>query len=171
MMLPSGLLLNFLLAFIAFFGIVIGALLSMIAPEEVKPYKKQFRLMFSLLLSLLSYTLLSSFGIYYLISAVLAVVLFFVFQRYITESPPARTVVYNASALVIPASLGQGYAYIYSLIFLLLLGLPVATLVSEKYVRKDKLAKKASMFLEQLKKHVWFLPLALISIYIRLLLG
>jgi hypothetical protein len=171
MMLSYGLLQNSLLAFIAFLGILIGAVLSMIAPEEVRPYSRQFRILFAVLLSLLAYTLLSSLGMFYIISAFIAIILFFTFHRYISGSIRARTIAYNASALLLGATLGMDYAYIYSLIFLLLLGLAEATLVSGKYISKDRLPKKASMLSEQLRRHVLFLPLALVSIYIRLMLG
>lgn len=145
----------FLTLIICFLGLFIGAVLALMAKEELKAGKKYFVLMQQILIMLIVFFVLFGFDVNIYVCALISfaalAVYYFLYSRIKTQS------IYILLTLAFFTSyLSEYFTIIASLIFIF--GLPAGSMFAENSLKKGKSVMFERLFLN----YCWFMVIALL---------
>lgn len=148
-----------LIVLVCFLGLISGYFLSFIAPEELKPGYKYIVIFQNILLSI-SIAILVASSFDNIVNSIGAAILCSVAIFYMTIKKDISARLYIFLGLPLFFMEGNELALYSSLVFIL--GVAIASLHAESFVKNEKINDKKNLFLSLMKKHWLFLVIGLL---------
>lgn len=152
----------FLITIGVFLGIYFGTVLAMIAPEELKIGQKYFQWLYlgllAITISVFSWAIFEELWFAIIFGIILFLVLLKLNDKF----------VYTIMAILIFVANKNGKIGIVAS-FVLLLGLPIATMFCLRYEKNEELNEKRIIIIKEVTKNYWWFVLisAILSLFVR----
>ncbi len=150
-----------LISLLAFLGLIIGAILSFIAPEELKPLKKYFRYFYKVIIALVLIVFIVFKGLSILTSVLL--LLLFAFLLSIESMKP---VIYSVMPLFL-YSLDNRLVLTES-ILVFILSIVLAAVFIEPFEKKQQVKNKLMVLRKLLCKYYYYVFVVIILVVLKI---